>query len=80
MTRQSDPYVRVQLNNVTVGRTDVINNSEFFFPFIPMKAQEICADLNPEWDQIIYIPVHSLKEVLSTLTLRFKSLIVLYRS
>ncbi|CCM00332.1 uncharacterized protein FIBRA_02362 [Fibroporia radiculosa] len=23
-----------------------------------------CADLNPEWDQIIYIPVHSLKEAL----------------
>ncbi|KAI0706072.1 tricalbin [Cytidiella melzeri] len=42
---KSDPYVRVQVNNVTQGRTEVVNNN-----------------LNPEWDQIIYIPVHSLKE------------------
>ncbi|KDQ54885.1 hypothetical protein JAAARDRAFT_37997 [Jaapia argillacea MUCL 33604] len=44
---KSDPYVRVQLNNVTLARTEVINNN-----------------LNPVWDQIIYVPVHSLKEVL----------------
>ncbi|KAI0786120.1 tricalbin [Abortiporus biennis] len=44
---KSDPYVRVQINNVTQGRTEVINNN-----------------LNPEWDQIIYIPVHSLKETM----------------
>lgn len=25
---QSDPYVRVQIHNVTVGRTEVVNNSE----------------------------------------------------
>ena len=36
---KSDPYVRVQVNNVTKGRTEVINNN-----------------LNPVWDQIIYIP------------------------
>ncbi|KAG2350711.1 tricalbin [Suillus weaverae] len=42
---KSDPYVRVLVNNVTLGRTEVINNN-----------------LNPEWDQIIYIPVHSLRE------------------
>ena len=28
---QSDPYGRVQLNNVTVGRTDVVNNGKPFF-------------------------------------------------
>ncbi|RPD58353.1 tricalbin [Lentinus tigrinus ALCF2SS1-6] len=44
---KSDPYVRVQINNVTEGRTEVVNNN-----------------LNPEWDQIIYIPVHSLKETM----------------
>ncbi|KAI0724221.1 tricalbin [Cerioporus squamosus] len=44
---KSDPYVRVQVNNVTEGRTEVVNNN-----------------LNPEWDQIIYIPVHSLKETM----------------
>ncbi|KAH7883879.1 C2 domain-containing protein [Phlebopus sp. FC_14] len=42
---KSDPYVRVQVNNVTQGRTEVVNNN-----------------LNPVWDQIIYIPVHSLRE------------------
>ncbi|KAG1757254.1 C2 domain-containing protein [Suillus lakei] len=42
---KSDPYIRVLVNNVTLGRTEVINNN-----------------LNPEWDQIIYIPVHSLRE------------------
>ncbi|KAH7915157.1 C2 domain-containing protein [Hygrophoropsis aurantiaca] len=42
---KSDPYVRVQVNGRTQGRTEVINNN-----------------LNPEWDQIIYIPVHSIKE------------------
>ncbi|KAJ7462762.1 C2 domain-containing protein [Mycena galericulata] len=44
---KSDPYVRVQVNNVTKGRTEVINNN-----------------LNPVWDQIIYIPVHSLRETM----------------
>ncbi|KAI0344135.1 tricalbin [Trametopsis cervina] len=44
---KSDPYVRVQINNVTQGRTEVVNNN-----------------LSPEWDQIIYIPVHSLKETM----------------
>ncbi|KAG2156538.1 C2 domain-containing protein [Suillus bovinus] len=42
---KSDPYVRILVNGVTLGRTEVINNN-----------------LNPEWDQIIYIPVHSLRE------------------
>lgn len=27
---RSDPYVRVQVNNVTLGRTEVINNSAYF--------------------------------------------------
>ncbi|KAH9949508.1 tricalbin [Amylocystis lapponica] len=44
---KSDPYTRVQINNVTLGRTEVVNNN-----------------LNPQWDQIIYIPVHSLKETM----------------
>ncbi|KAF8845383.1 tricalbin [Paxillus ammoniavirescens] len=42
---KSDPYVRVLVNHIVQGRTEVINNN-----------------LNPEWDQIIYIPVHSLRE------------------
>ncbi|EIW86483.1 tricalbin [Coniophora puteana RWD-64-598 SS2] len=44
---KSDPYVRVQVNNITLGRTEVINNN-----------------LDPVWDQIIYVPVHSLRESL----------------
>ncbi|EEB96485.1 hypothetical protein MPER_04373, partial [Moniliophthora perniciosa FA553] len=44
---KSDPYVRVQVANVTKGRTEVVNNN-----------------LNPVWDQIVYVPVHSLKESL----------------
>ncbi|KAH8120625.1 tricalbin [Phellopilus nigrolimitatus] len=44
---KSDPYVRVLVNNVTMSRTEVVNNN-----------------LNPEWDQIIYIPVHTLKETM----------------
>ncbi|EDR16040.1 uncharacterized protein LACBIDRAFT_227976 [Laccaria bicolor S238N-H82] len=44
---KSDPYVRVQVQNTTKGRTEVINNN-----------------LNPVWDQIIYIPVYSLRETL----------------
>ncbi|KAJ7770832.1 C2 domain-containing protein [Mycena maculata] len=44
---KSDPYVRVQVNNVTKGRTEVMNNN-----------------LNPVWDEIIYIPVHSLRETM----------------
>jgi Ca2+-dependent lipid-binding protein len=27
---KSDPYMRVQINNVTKGRTEVINNSMWF--------------------------------------------------
>ncbi|KAK0233307.1 C2 domain-containing protein [Armillaria fumosa] len=44
---KSDPYTRVQVNNVTMGRTEVVNNN-----------------LNPVWDQIVYITVHSLKETM----------------
>ncbi|KAI0961143.1 hypothetical protein AcV7_000325 [Taiwanofungus camphoratus] len=44
---KSDPYVRVQINNVTQGRTEVVNNN-----------------LHPQWDQIVYVPVHSLKETM----------------
>lgn len=44
---KSDPYVRVQVNNVTKSRTEVINNN-----------------LNPVWEQFVYIPVHSVKETL----------------
>lgn len=44
---KSDPYVRVQVRNVTKARTEVINNN-----------------LNPVWDEIVYVPVHSLRESL----------------
>ncbi|KAF7310594.1 hypothetical protein HMN09_00602200 [Mycena chlorophos] len=44
---KSDPYMRVQVHDVTKGRTEVINNN-----------------LNPVWDEIIYIPVHSLRETM----------------
>ena len=37
----------MQVNNITLGRTEVINNN-----------------LDPEWDQIVYVPVHSLRESL----------------
>ncbi|KAG6814026.1 hypothetical protein H0H92_003876 [Tricholoma furcatifolium] len=46
---KSDPYVRVLVNNQIKARTEVVNNS---------------ADLNPVWDQIVYIPVHSLRQTL----------------
>ncbi|KAJ7225891.1 C2 domain-containing protein [Mycena pura] len=41
---KSDPYLRVQVGEVTKGRTEVINNN-----------------LNPVWDEIIYIPGKTLK-------------------
>ncbi|KAF8624817.1 hypothetical protein AX15_005704 [Amanita polypyramis BW_CC] len=44
---KSDPYVRVLVNSIVKGRTEVVDN-----------------DLSPVWDQIIYVPVHSLKETL----------------
>ncbi|KAJ7693677.1 C2 domain-containing protein [Mycena rosella] len=44
---KSDPYMRVQVNDVTKGRTEVINNN-----------------LSPVWDEIIYIPVHTLRETM----------------
>ncbi|KAJ7456618.1 C2 domain-containing protein [Mycena latifolia] len=44
---KSDPYLRVQVNDVTKGRTEVVNNN-----------------LSPVWDEIIYIPVHSLRETM----------------
>ncbi|KAJ7124724.1 C2 domain-containing protein [Mycena crocata] len=44
---KSDPYMRVLVNNVTLGRTEVVNNN-----------------LSPVWDEIIYIPVHSLRETM----------------
>ncbi|KAI0080049.1 tricalbin [Panus rudis PR-1116 ss-1] len=44
---KSDPYVRVLINNIVAGRTEVVNNN-----------------LNPEWDQIIYIPGHTLRETM----------------
>ena len=38
---QSDPYVRVQLNNVTVDRTDVVNNSKPFFSLIVLVTDDV---------------------------------------
>ncbi|EED81501.1 predicted protein [Postia placenta Mad-698-R] len=62
---KSDPYVRVQINNITQGRTEVINNSKcFLLTASVLTSDALCPDLNPEWDQIIYIPVHSLKETM----------------
>jgi Ca2+-dependent lipid-binding protein len=53
---QSDPYVRVQVNNVTKGRTEVINNSTKD-PSLDVFCLLIgLVDLNPVWDQIVYIP------------------------
>ena len=53
---QSDPYVRVQINNITQGRTEVVNNSELFNSACGFGYWNMETDLNPEWDQIIYIP------------------------
>jgi Ca2+-dependent lipid-binding protein len=53
---KSDPYMRVQINNVTKGRTDVINNSMWSIVILSYQSDACTADLNPEWDQILYIP------------------------
>lgn len=53
---KSDPYVRVQVRNVTKGRTEVINNSRSIVSFYRSGANSSFTDLNPVWDQIIYIP------------------------
>ncbi|KAJ7139747.1 C2 domain-containing protein [Mycena epipterygia] len=44
---KSDPYMRVQVNGVTKGRTEVVNNN-----------------LNPVWDEIIYIPVYVITQTM----------------
>ena len=42
---KSDPYVRVLLSNVEVGKTVTFQNN-----------------LNPDWDEVIYVPAHSTRE------------------
>jgi Ca2+-dependent lipid-binding protein len=53
---QSDPYVRVQVQNTTKGRTEVVNNSKAKLFWFDPSFHIINSDLNPVWDQIIYIP------------------------
>ncbi|KAL1297970.1 hypothetical protein AAFC00_006478 [Neodothiora populina] len=44
---KSDPYVRVMLSGVVMGRTVTFKNN-----------------LNPDWDEIVYVPVHTNREKL----------------
>lgn len=55
---KSDPYVRVQVQNVTKARTEVINNSSSYVSASHLYPNHIkfSPDLNPIWDQIMYIP------------------------
>lgn len=61
---QSDPYVRVLVNNIVQARTEVVNNSMFDSQEPVDENAYLLTDLNPHWDEIIYTPVHSLKETL----------------
>jgi Ca2+-dependent lipid-binding protein len=45
---KSDPYVRVLLSGIEMGRTVTFQNN-----------------LNPDWDEVIYVPVHSTRERLT---------------
>ena len=45
---KSDPYVRVLLSNVEMGKTVTFQNN-----------------LNPDWDEVIYVPAHSTREKLT---------------
>lgn len=54
----------MQINDITQGRMEVVNNSECNRSAVGvMRDAKRVTDRVPEWDQIICIPVHSLKEV-----------------
>jgi hypothetical protein len=52
------------VNNITQARTEVVNNSTLTVVACLELLAYFSVDLNPVWDQIIYSPVHSLKETL----------------
>ena len=52
------------VNNTTQARTEVVNNSTLLSVACLELLAYLLVDLNPEWNQIIYTPVHSLKETL----------------
>ena len=52
------------MNSIIQGRTEVVNNSMLIIDCLSRSACLPLIDLNPEWNQIIYIPVHSLREIL----------------
>ena len=52
------------VNNTTQARTEVVNNSTLLSVACLEFFAYLLVDLNPEWNQIIYTPVHSLKETL----------------
>ena len=52
------------VNNTTQARTEVVNNSTLTVSYLSGLLAYLSVDLNPVWDQIIYTPVHSLKETL----------------
>ncbi|KAG6910551.1 hypothetical protein DXG01_009501 [Tephrocybe rancida] len=58
---KSDPYVKVLVNNELKARTEVVNNSMAPLPASGMPLTT-SVDLNPVWNQIVYIPVHSLRQ------------------
>jgi len=54
----------VLLNGTVEARTDVVNNSKRICYFMIGDSPLVLLDLNPEWDQIVYVPVHSLRETM----------------
>ena len=54
---KSDPYVRVLVNGVVVGRTEVVNNKCVHLSLV-RTVISLDASLNPDWDEILYITVH----------------------
>src|SRR6266404_5357236 len=51
------------INNTVEARTEVINNGAPLIDAVSeIDGSSNSLDLNPEWDQIIYTPVHSLRE------------------
>lgn len=47
--------MRVQVANVTKARTEVVNNSALL-THARYPLTYVILDLNPVWDQIVYIP------------------------
>lgn len=62
------------MGGITMARTEVVNNSQYrrFRNSVAVLTHAPSIDLNPEWDQIVYVPVHSLSEVLVLETMDYQ--------